>query len=344
MKDAEDEDEIPERETMRLQAGENDGGCRLDTYVTRHAVGRSRVVVQRCIRDGSILVDGDRCRPSDRLRSGSVIDIEWPEEKVVSLEAEDIPLNILFEDDDIMVINKQPGLVVHPNDSFHGGTLVNALVHHDPAKFKRLIDESLRPGIVHRLDKDTSGALVIAKNLEARRRLKDAFKARDVEKNYLAIVIGEFGRVTGRIENMIGRHPVHRTRMAVVEEGGKPAVTNYRVLGGNGELSLMLVRIETGRTHQIRVHFAHMNHPILGDEVYGGRRRGLSVEAPRQMLHAWKLVFPHPRTGVKREYMAPPPEDFRNVLATAGLPMIAGEDTLIPPEYPPEECIPDCRE
>lgn len=312
-------------ESLTFVAGDREVGRRLDVLLAKRLGDRSRAYVQKCIRDGLVLINGERCRPSDRLKSGDTLTATWPPDEKPRLEAEDIPLDILYEDDQLIVINKQPDLVVHPNENFRDGTLVNALVHHDPESFKRLIDENLRPGVVHRLDKDTSGALVIAKNLTARKRLKEAFKERDVEKTYLAIVIGEFGRVTGRIENLIGRHPVNRTKMAVVEELGKRAVTNYRVLGSNGELSLMQVRIETGRTHQIRVHFADLKHPILGDAVYGGRQRGITIEAPRQMLHAWKLVFPHPTTGVKREYMAPPPEDFRRVLAGAGLPMIAGQ-------------------
>ncbi|MDT8390081.1 MAG: RluA family pseudouridine synthase [Lentisphaeria bacterium] len=303
---------------------ECDSGQRLDGFVSRRGEGRSRVLVQTCIRDRLILVNGNPSRAAARLKAGDQISVAWPPEYEPKAEAEDIPLTILFEDDDIIVINKQPGLVVHPNDNFKDGTLVNALIHHDPETFTKMIDENLRPGIVHRLDKDTSGALVIAKNLRARKALKAAFKSRDVEKTYLAIVIGEFGAVTGRVENLLGRHPVHRTKMAVVEENGKNAITNYRVLGTTEELSLMQIRIETGRTHQIRVHFAHLRHPVLGDDVYGGRQKGISVDPPRQMLHAWKLVIPHPVTGVKREFMAPPPEDFRAVLETAGLPMISG--------------------
>ncbi len=308
-----------------------DDGLRLDLLLARHFPARSRAQIQQCVKSGLIRRNGQPCRPADKVRANDHLQIAWPPPRTTGVVAENIPLDILYEDRELLVVNKQPGLVVHPNSSFHSGTLVNALVHHDPDSFQPLVDQYQRPGIVHRLDKDTSGALVIAKNLRAWRHLKAAFKERDVEKTYLAIVIGEFGSVAGRLENQIDRHPVHRTRMAVVDEGGKLAITNYRVLGGNGELTLMQVRIETGRTHQIRVHFAHLNHPILGDEVYGGRQRDLTVEAPRQMLHAWKLVFPHPTTGIKREYMAPPPADFRAVLAAAGLPMIAGDDQPPPP-------------
>lgn len=303
---------------------ESDSRQRLDGFVSRRGEGRSRSLVQKCIRDRLVLVNGNASRAAARLKPGDQISVAWPPEYEPRAEGEDIPLNILFEDDDIIVINKQPDLVVHPNNNFRTGTLVNALIYHDPENFKKMLDEHLRPGIVHRLDKDTSGALVIAKNLRARKALKKSFKARDVEKTYLAIVVGEFGAVTGRVENLLGRHPLQRTKMAVVEEKGKNAITNYRVLGTSNDLSLMQVRIETGRTHQIRVHFAHLRHPILGDGVYGGRQKGLAIAAPRQMLHAWKLVIPHPVTGVKREFMAPPPEDFRTILDMARLPMIAG--------------------
>jgi 23S rRNA pseudouridine1911/1915/1917 synthase len=194
------------------------------------------------------------------------------------------------------------------------------LLHHDEEHFRELLDEEMRPGIVHRLDKDTSGAMVVAKHEEAYWAMKRAFAERRVEKTYLALVLGEFGTVTGRIETLIGRNPVHREKMAVVQEGGKEAITGYRVLNAAQDVSLVEVRIETGRTHQIRVHFAHLRHPVLGDPVYGGRRREMPISVKRQMLHAWKLVLPHPRTGVMCEYRVPPPEDFLDALAALGMP------------------------
>ncbi len=220
------------------------------------------------------------------------------------------------------MLNKPPGLVVHPARGHWTGTLVHGLLGHDEASFSSMAAGGVRPGIVHRLDRDTSGVMVVARNERARLALSRAFAERRVEKTYLALVIGEFGSVTGRIEAPIGRHPWDRLKMAVTPSGGKRAVSCWRVLASNGEVSLVEVRIETGRTHQIRVHFAHIYHPVLGDPVYGGQRRDLSIACDRQMLHAWKLLFPHPVTGVMREYRAPPPEDFQQALDKAGFDRI----------------------
>ncbi len=297
-------------------------GLRLDQCLASLVGGHSRAYFQKLIRDGDVICRGRACRRAETVHTGDEIRIRYPQEGPAPLEAEDIEFGILFEDDDILVINKPPNLVVHPAAGSRTGTLVHGLLFHDEESFGDMSDDGVRPGIVHRLDKDTSGVMVVAKNEDARRSLKAAFKERDVEKTYLALVIGEFGAVTGTIENEIGRNPWNRQKMAVVSEGGKHALTKYRVLGAANGCSLLEVRIFTGRTHQIRVHFSHLNHPILGDAIYGGNRAGLLHEAPRQLLHAWKLVFPHPRTGVMRQYMAPLPDDFSAALSALGLPMI----------------------
>jgi 23S rRNA pseudouridine1911/1915/1917 synthase len=251
---------------------------------------------------------------------------------VDKLEPEPIPLDIIAEDKDVIVLNKPPGMVVHPAHGNTSGTLVHGLLFHAGAAFAEMADEEQRPGIVHRLDKDTSGGIVVAKNSTAQLLLKDAFQQRLVEKTYLAIVLGSFDVLSGRIEANIGRHPVNRQRMAVVERGGKHAVTLFRVLGQNHGCALLEVKILTGRTHQIRVHCAFINHPILGDHVYGGRPRNAPLQPPRQMLHAWKIVFPHPRSKIMRQHMAPLPDDFRDALAALELPLI-GEHQ--PPQDPP---------
>lgn len=297
-------------------------GLRVDQCLAGLVGGHSRAYFQRLIHDGAVRMRGRPCRRAEAVRAGDEISIQYPEERARGLQAERVEFGILYEDEDLLVINKPPGLVVHPAEGSPSGTLVHGLLFLDEDSFADMTDETLRPGIVHRLDKDTSGVMVVARNLEARHLLKRSFKDRDVEKTYLTLVVGEFGSVTGTIENQIGRNPRNRLKMAVVNEGGKPALTKYRVLGSALGCSLLEVRIFTGRTHQIRVHFSHLHHPVLGDSLYGGNRAGVPYRAPRQLLHAWKLAFPHPRTGVMREYMAPVPEDFAAALAALGLPVI----------------------
>lgn len=309
---------VPHPEPRELRVPLTADGLRIDQHLARVFSDRSRAYVQRLIQAGHVRLNGQPCRRADKLRTNDLIHVEFPVERPQELAAEAMPLDILFEDDDILVLNKPPGLVVHPAKGHATGTLVQGLLSHDEAHFADLAEDDQRPGIVHRLDKDTSGAMVVAKTEAAWTALKTAFRERNVEKTYLALVVGEFGVVTGEILTPIGRHPVHRQKMAVLKEGGRPAITKYRVLESSGEISLMQVRIETGRTHQIRVHFAYLHHPVAGDPLYGGRQRDLPIHADRQMLHAWRLAFPHPRTGIMREYMAPIPDDFRNALSELG--------------------------
>jgi len=294
-------------------------GFRLDMFLSRIYKHRSRAFFQRCIKEGLALLNGEACRQRDLVRTNDAVTVHWPERPEIDIQPEEIDFEIVSEDDDVLVINKPPGLVVHPAKGNWTGTLVQGLLHYDAEHFGELLDEDLRPGIVHRLDKDTSGVMVVAKNEGARLALKLAFAERRVEKTYLTLVLGEFGVVTGRVENLIGRNPRHPTKMAVLPNRGKRAATRYRVLDTAHGVSLVEVNIETGRTHQIRVHFSHMLHPVLGDSLYGGRRRDLAVLPDRQMLHAWKLMFPHPSTNVSRQYMAPPPQDFQEALAALGM-------------------------
>jgi 23S rRNA pseudouridine1911/1915/1917 synthase len=298
-------------------------GERVDAFLARRFPERSRAYFQRCIHQGRIQIKGRSLRPADTLKTNEVITIDWPPEQQFRLTAEQVPFDILYEDEDVLVINKPAGLVVHPAKGNWTGTLVQGLLAHSAEDFGEMVDEEMRPGIVHRLDQHTSGAMVIAKNPAAREALRRTFADRDVEKLYLAIVTGEFGSTTGKIVGNIGRHPIDRKKMAVLKAGGKPAESHYRVLATVGEVSLLEVKILTGRTHQIRVHCASINHPVLGDPVYGGRQRELPVHAGRQMLHAWKLSFPHPRTGVLRTYLAPLPADFLDVLHAAGITLFS---------------------
>ncbi|MFW5802603.1 MAG: RluA family pseudouridine synthase [Verrucomicrobiota bacterium] len=307
-------------------------GNRIDVFMSSRFEQWSRSVLQKMIRQGRVSINGAPCKPADIVRAGDRIQVRPPEPADETIRAMDLNLDILYEDEAMLVINKPAGLVVHPTRGHANDTLVNALLAHDPEAFQAMVDEERRPGIVHRLDKDTSGAMVVARTQQAWQELKDAFAERRVEKTYLTVVIGEFGAKTGRFDGAIGRHPVNRKRMAVLREGGKPALTFYRVLGSACNLTLLEVRIMTGRTHQIRVHFAREQHPVLADPIYGGRQRDIIVPAPRLMLHAWKLTIPHPVDGVMRQYMAPPPEDFRSVLAAANLPDISPGNNSHSPE------------
>ena len=307
------------RESVEFRVAHGMAGMRLDLFLTQLLPERSRSFYQRCIRDGYVSLNRGSCRPADKTKTNDLVELEWPPDRRVELVAEDIPFDVLMEDDDLLVICKPAGLVVHPARGHWTGTLVHGLLSHDEESFSALADDEMRPGIVHRLDRDTSGAMVVAKTEQARSELARAFAERRVEKTYLTIVVGELPEKTGDILYPIGRHPINRLKMSVVHRGGKHAVTRWRVLQSTGSLSLVEVRIETGRTHQIRVHLAHMHHPVFGDHLYGGGRHCGGASARRQMLHAWKLSFPHPRTGLARQYMAPLPEDFEKVMKDAGM-------------------------
>ena len=292
---------------ITVETGQHGG--RLDAFLAERVPEISRSHWKTRIQDGLVRVNGAVCKPNLRLKTGDVINWTVPDETATEILPEDIPLNILYEDDAVLVLNKSPGRVVHPAAGNETGTLVNALMFHDP------VFESLeRAGLVHRLDKDTSGVMVVAKSKEAMAELKRQFKARETEKEYLALVWGDPPK-SGRIETLLGRHPVHRKKMAVLTQGGRDAVTNYETLEHFGEVSLVRVRIETGRTHQIRVHMAHLGHPIVGDAVYGRARKHTLPEKPeRQMLHAVRLAFNHPETGKRLSFEAPLFEDIARLL------------------------------
>jgi 23S rRNA pseudouridine1911/1915/1917 synthase len=288
-------------------------GERLDAFLARVS-GLSRARVQRLMDDGLVLVDGRPEKPRRRLAPGQRIEIRIPDPTPLVLAPEAIALHILHEDADLIVLSKPAGLVVHPGAGRSSGTLVHALLAH--CGHLPGIGGVERPGIVHRLDRDTSGALVIAKTELAHLGLSQQFKTRQVEKRYLALVHGEMAAAAGRIEAPIGRHAHNRKRMDVRREGGREARTCFRVLRRLPGMTLVELDLETGRTHQIRVHLAHIRHPVVGDQVYGGRqeRREAGLHArwvSRQMLHAWRLGFRHPRTGIWLEFTAPIPEDFR---------------------------------
>jgi 23S rRNA pseudouridine1911/1915/1917 synthase len=285
------------------------GGQRLDVFLAAALPEVSRSHWKGLIQDGSVQVNGVACKPNHKLRTGDEVCWAIPDEAPAEPLPEDIPLNILFEDDAVLVLNKPPGLVVHPAVGNESGTLVNALLFHDP-----IFQSVERAGIVHRLDKDTSGVMVVAKSDSAMAELQRQFKARETEKEYLALVWGH-PSPSGRTETLIGRHPKHRQKMAVLEEGGREAVSNFQTLEKFDEASLVQVGIETGRTHQIRVHMAHLGHSVVGDAVYGRARKNRQpVTAGRQMLHAAKLGFTHPDTGKRLSFEAPLFDDMRRFL------------------------------
>jgi 23S rRNA pseudouridine1911/1915/1917 synthase len=286
---------------------------RLDRFLAKELPRFSRSRFQQLIRDGFVRLNGKAARARDIVRVGDIVDVTEPRPEKIDNQPEAIPLDILFEDDDLIVIDKPAGLVVHPGPGHREHTLINALLHHCPTLSG--IGGKERPGIVHRLDKDTSGCLVVAKNDESHRGLSIQFAERGVEKIYLALVLGKSRKSEGVIEEKIGRHRVHRQRMSVTSECGRTARTEYRVLRSSKQASLVECKLHSGRTHQIRVHLRHLGHAVLGDKVYA---RKLAGKFPRQMLHAWKLGFRHPRTGEWNTFEAPLPNDFAEAMRSTG--------------------------
>ena len=285
---------------------------RLDKVVLARHPDFSRSRVEGLVKAGYVTVNGAvATKAGQKVSDDDEIVVEIPPPVSAIPEPEDIPLDVIYEDDDLIVINKPAGLVVHPAPGHYTGTLVNALLHHCPNLSG--IGGVARPGIVHRLDQDTSGLIIVAKSQPAMDGLVKAFASHvNVEKTYLAICHGRPSLDAGRIENLIGRHPVDRKRMAIVERNGKRAVTNWRVVR-DGRVSLIKCVIETGRTHQIRVHLASLGCPVIGDKVYGKSAldKRLDPMPQRQMLHAWRLVLWHPVKNEKMTFEAPLPDDFR---------------------------------
>ena len=291
---------------------------RLDTFLRAQFPAVSRGTIQRLIEQGHITVNGEKAKPTHAPRAGERIDVYWPEARPAEARPEDLPLEIIYEDKDLLVLNKAPGMVVHPAAGNEEHTLVNALLHHCKGQLSG-IGGVARPGIVHRLDKDTSGCLVVAKNDATHLALSTQFAERSLDKTYLAIVCGAMPHAKGEIRAAIARHPSHRKRMAVTEDSGRDAWTSYRVIENLNHATFVQATLHTGRTHQIRVHFQHIGFPIVGDETYGARQNRRLKEltrfaASRVMLHAHQLEFVHPRTKRKRKFEAPPPGDFQQTL------------------------------
>ncbi len=292
----------------------NDARLRLDQFLAKELPEYSRSRLQQLIRSGFVRLNKQTTRPRQIVRGGDKIHLIEPPLEKIEMRPEPIPLDVLFEDDDLIIINKPADLTVHPGAGQREHTLVNALLSHCTTLSG--IGGKERPGIVHRLDKETSGCLVVAKNDIAHRELSKQFAARTVEKIYLALVAGKLRKPTGVIEENIGRHPVQRKRMSVSSKRGRAAKTEYRVIRSSDQASLVECRLHSGRTHQIRVHLHHLGHPVLGDKIYAPR---FAKDFPRQMLHAWKLGFRHPCTGEWRSFEASLPADFNEAIRAAGL-------------------------
>ena len=306
---------MPEH-TDNFVIDESQPGGRLDVFLREKFPAVSRGALQRLIEQGHIRVNGQVVKPTHTPRAGEQVEVHWPEAQPAEALPEEIPLDILFEDESLLVVNKPPGLVVHQAAGHEEHTLVNALLHHCRGSLSG-IGGVARPGIVHRLDKETSGCLVVAKNDETHLALAKQFEERTVEKLYDAIVLGILERDTGEIRASIARHPSHRKRMAVLESSNSRfAHTSYRVIERLVHATHAEAEIHTGRTHQIRVHFQFIGHPVVGDATYGQKANKRFAEstgytAPRVLLHARKLSFVHPRTGRKVKFTAPLPEDFK---------------------------------
>jgi 23S rRNA pseudouridine1911/1915/1917 synthase len=311
---------------MELRACQADQDQRLDLFLTEALPELSRSRIQQLIVDGRILLDGQSVRSSHRMAVDDLVQIDIPPPEPMLVDPEDIPLDVLFEDEHLLVVNKPPGMSAHPAGRVRSGTLVNALLGH--CKQLSGINGVLRPGIVHRLDKNTSGLLMVAKGDVAHHGLARQLEQRSVGRQYVAVLWGIPDPRTGRIESAIGRNPKDRKRMAVVESGGRHAATCFEVVEAYDFLSRVVFKLETGRTHQIRVHAEYAKHPVLGDSDYGGGHKRVKGIAPqfrgeanlllkmagRQMLHAEALEFEHPVTGRVMAFRADPPPDMASVL------------------------------
>ena len=319
---------MPVNGVFTILVDESEHNRRLDAVVAAHLPDCSRSLAAHLIANHKIRVDNQPKKPGYRVKSGEQILGRVPAPEPVEYEPEPIPLDILYQDSDVVVLNKPAGLVVHPAPGHASGTLVNALLHHCPDLGG--IGGEIRPGIVHRLDKDTSGTMVVAKNAAALEALAKQFKDRTVRKTYLALVYGELEKDAGTIDLPIGRHPVHRKQMSTTTRKGRRAETSWRVYEKFKGITLLELTLKTGRTHQIRVHCTAMGHPVVGDQVYRSRKwlkdmdRLFSGESssmvaqlkaiPRQMLHAWRLRLTHPSTGEIMTFESPIPADMETVI------------------------------
>lgn len=305
-------DLLEQEQVIEFLVNDENNGNRIDKYLSSVQADISRNYIQRLIDDGKIRMDGKLVKANSKVKAGSIVVLILPEPKEAEIVAEDLPITILYEDKDIVVVNKQKGLVVHPAAGHETGTLVNALLYHCKGELSG-INGVLRPGIVHRIDRDTTGVLVVCKNDKAHQFIAEQLKVHSINRIYNAIVYHTFQSDSGRVEAPIGRHPRDRKKMAVNHKNGKFAATNYKVLENiNRQYAHIECSLETGRTHQIRVHMASIHHPLLGDIVYGPGKDPFHLEG--QALHAGLLGFIHPTTKEYVEFRAPLPDYFNELL------------------------------
>lgn len=296
-------------EIIELTVSADDKGSRADKYISDNIAELTRSAVQNLITQGNVLADGKAVAKNYKLRGGEILSVEIPEPQPLDAQPEDIPLDIVYEDDDLLVVNKAKGMVVHPAHGNHSGTLVNALLHHCGDSLSG-INGVIRPGIVHRIDKNTSGLLIVAKNDAAHLGLAEQIKVHSFTREYEAVATGFFKETEGTIDAPIGRHKTDRKKMCVTTENSRNAVTHYSVIKQYGGYAHLRLRLETGRTHQIRVHLAYLGHSVLGDDVYGKAYKGIDG----QCLHARKIGFIHPSTKEYMEFSSELPEYFQAVL------------------------------
>jgi len=289
---------------------EEDEGIRLDSYISQHIEDVSRSYVSNLIKGGLILVNGQKKKPKYLVKKGDIIQVTLPEKETLEPKAEQLPLDIVYEDRDIIIVNKPKGMVVHPAPGNKTQTLVNALLHH--ADSLSSINGPIRPGIIHRLDKDTSGLLIVAKNDLAHENIAKQMKNHEIKKVYIALVHGVLDRDEATINAPIGRDPKNRIKMAVTNINSKEAITHYRVLERYDNYTYVELSLVTGRTHQIRVHMAYINHPVVGDPLYTSKKNEFGINT--QLLHAKKIGFRHPITGEYMEFESQPPEEFKQVI------------------------------
>lgn len=304
---------------MIYNVTEEESGTRADKLLSEKMEGVTRSYIQKIIDEGGLKLNGKPCKASAKLKCGDVLEIELPEPQELQIEAENIPLDIVYEDSQLLVVNKPQGMVVHPAPGNYTGTLVNALMYHCRGNLSG-INGVIRPGIVHRIDKNTSGLLMVAKTNNAHLSLAEQIKEHSFSRRYKTIVHGRFREAEGTVNAPIGRNKKNREKMCVTNENAKEAVTHYRVLRQFESCAYVECILETGRTHQIRVHMAHIGHPVMGDDVYCGRKEKYNLQG--QLLHAYLLGFVHPTTGEYMEFTAPLPEHFEKVLGSleANLP------------------------
>lgn len=298
-------------EHLFLKVSEEYDDIRIDKCIQLLLEKHSRTYIQKLIKDGNVLLNSKTASASNKVYLDDIIELSIPDAIELDIKPENIPLDILYEDEDIIIVNKPKGMVVHPAPGHYSGTMVNALMYHCKGNLSG-INGILRPGIVHRIDMNTTGSVIICKNNESHQVISDLLKVHGIDRRYRALVHGRFTEESGTVEGAIGRNPNDRKKMMIHAPNGKPAVTHYKVLKQFDKYAYIECKLETGRTHQIRVHMASINHPIVGDDVYSNRKEEFRLEG--QTLHAWFLGFNHPKTGEYLEIEAPLPNYFLHLL------------------------------